>query len=160
MKCFVMCYAEHPVFLFSFGFNLEVDFWEFFSYYYFESFLPSIVIFFPFSSLFLKFLSTKCWPLFPLSTDRNHLKSKWLKTIAIIYCAHKSEIQEGVGGHDFILVLCGITEMASVGVGNRQPSWFSPSWGVIQSVGWGPWVFAMELCMNLVALPSSMMMRF
>ena len=38
----MICVGQ-SVFCFSFGLNLETQFWEFFLYYYVESFLPSIV---------------------------------------------------------------------------------------------------------------------
>lgn len=55
----------------------------------------------------------------------NHLKTKQVKTIAIIYFAHKSVIWARLGGDSFISILCGIAGASPMGQEVLLPRWFS-----------------------------------
>lgn len=55
----------------------------------------------------------------------NHLRAEELKTIAIIYFAHKSVIQAGFQGDGSISAFCGITTASAMGLEDLLPRWLS-----------------------------------
>lgn len=112
-------------------------------YYYFESFLPSIVFSF-FLICLSKILISQALALVLVIYGyvTNLLKTKQLKTIAIIYFVHKSVIWAGLWGDGFILALSDITRAAPVELEDPVPRWLSHGAGMlVVVVDGGPGTF-------------------